>query len=160
MRNTGPTEGQRYWFTQKGFPDFDTYFADYSDLNVSEFQDIYPERRFAEDELRARKLIQGVNKRRRELNEGKELGGHQCYIVFWNVFREAYELDARVASDPLYDRGLAYPFGLFKNSIDCEACMREFEDELKWFYGEYLPLMAELDCYDWADAPGWGGSDD
>lgn len=156
-RQIGPAIGQKYWFTKVGSTDSYEYRADHFDLNVFEVRGGYPEERYAEAELRARRLITGVNERRRELNAGKELGGHQCYIVYWNVFREAYELDARVASNPLYAQGEAYPFGLFKNSEDCEKCMREFEDELRWFYEEYLPLMAELDDYDWSEAPGWRG---
>ena len=151
-RQTGPAKGQKYWFAHISCADFYTYDADSYDLDISRYRGVYPEERFAEAELRARKLIVGVNERRRELNEGKEFEECKCYIVFWNVSGLDFCEGSNQASAP----GFAHPFGLFKNSTDCETCMREFEDELKWFYKDYLPLMAELDDYDWADAPGWG----
>lgn len=163
-RQTGPAKGQKYWVAQVRTPGFDahtesyTYDAHPTVLNVCEFRDIYPEERFAEAELRARKLIQAVNKRRRELNEGKEFGDRKSYIGF-GAFSGLDVWDASyVANTP----GLAYPFGLFKDFSDCEMCAHEFEGELEWFYEEYIPLMEELDDYDWADAPGWDGvsSDD
>lgn len=154
-RQTGPAKGQKYWFVQNRMTNYFTCDSDQTDFDVFRHSDIYPEERFAEAEIRAIKLIVDVNKRRRELNEGKEFGDHQCYIVFWNVSRLDFCEGSNQASAP----GFAYPFGLFKNSVDCETCIHEFEDELEWFFKDYLPLMAELDDYDWADAPGWGEED-
>ena len=152
-RQTGPAKGQQYWFAHIDYADFYAYDADSYDLDISRYRGIYPEERFAEAELRAMKLIQAVNKRRRELNEGKEFGDRKCYIVFCR----SSGVEAWEESNPLYARVNAYPFGLFKDYADCKKCIREFTDELEWFYNEYLPLMEELDDYDWADTPGWGG---
>ena len=154
VRQTGPAIGQAYWFTQISNTDAFNYDADDFDLNVFKFRGGYPEERFAKAELRAMKLIQAVNRRRRELNEGKEFDEYKFCIVFTSIS----EVSVWVPSRSLYDRGLAYPFGLFKDSLDCETCINEFEDELDWFFRDYFPIMEELDDYDWADAPGWGES--
>ena len=156
-RQTGPALGQTYWIDRLMSVASYVYKADDFDLNVSQFRDIYPEERFAEAELRAKKLITSVNKMRRELNGGKEFGSYEFYIVYCNVFGKVYGLDIRTASDPLYDRGNAFPFGLFKTTLDCKTCISEFGDELEWFFKEYLPLMEELNDYDWSQAPGRGG---
>ena len=160
-RQTGPAIGQRYWCARAGTPGFAaytgayTYTANPTVLDICKFRDIYPEKRFAEAELRARELIQAVKNRRRELNEGKEFEDHKCYIVFWNAF----ELDFCEGSIQGSAPGFAYPFGLFKDSLDCETCIDEFEDDLDWFFRDYFPIMEELDDYDWADAPGWREED-
>ena len=151
-RQISPAMGQRYWFAKIGYTDFYTYNADPFDFDIVKLCDIYPEERFAEAELRAKELIRAFNKRRRELNEGKEFWDRSYYIEYWDIPGSINWESTRSKCV----RGVAYPFGLFKDSADCETCMREFEDELKWFYKEYLPLMEELDDYDWADAPGWG----
>ena len=153
-RQKGPAKGQTYWFAHIDYADSYTYDADYFDSDVFRFRGIYPERRFAEAELKANELIQAVNRRRRELNEGKEFDEYKFCIVFTSIS----EVSVWVPSRSLYDRGLAYPFGLFKDSLDCETCINEFEDELDWFFRDYFPIMEELDDYDWADAPGWGES--
>ena len=151
-QQTGPAIGQRYWLARIGFPGLYEYTADDLDSDMIKFRNIYPEERFAEAELRANKLIIGVNKRRREMNEGKEFGDRKYYIVCASNSR----LRAWDTSISSCVRGYAYPFGLFKDPVDCETCIREFKDELKWFYEDYLLLMEELDNYDWAEQPGWG----
>lgn len=151
-RQAGPAEGQRYWIVRPQHVARLLYSADVFDIEVDNYNDLYPEKRFAEAELRAKKLIRGVNKQRRELNEGKELSDRTHRIIFWPG---SGLLDVWGSSDQAYLRDSAYPFGLFKDSADCEMCVHEFEDELKWFYKDYLQLMEELDDYDWADAPGW-----
>ena len=152
-RQTGPAKGQTYRVDLLSTVAPYVYGADDFDLKVCKYRDLYPEERFAEAELRAKELIVGVNKRRRELNEGKESGERKCYIVYMSVTG----LDVWGESRPSHNPGFAYPFGLFKDSSDCNTFIHEFKDELEWFYKEYLPLMEELDDYDWADAPGWGG---
>ena len=151
-RQKGPAKGQTYWFAHIDYADSYTYDADYFDSDVFRFRGIYPERRFAEAELKANELIQAVNRRRRELNEGKEFGKRKYHIVYLSNS----ELGMRETSKSSYDLDSAYPFGLFKDSADCNACIHEFKDGLEWFYRDYLPLMLALDVYDWADAPGWG----
>ena len=151
-RQTGPAIGQQYWIHRLISVAPYVYKADDFDINAGKYRDLYPEERYAEAELRAMELIQGVNKRRRELNEGKEIGNYKYYIVYLNKS----DLGTWESSNLLYARGNAYPFGLFKDSADCKMCIHDFDGELKWFFTEYLPLMAELDDYDWADAPGWG----
>ena len=151
-RQTGPAIGQRYWIAHISRPGIHTYDAEPYDLEVCTNGSIYPEERFAEAERRARRLIAGVNKRRRELNEGKEFGDRSYYIEYWDIPGSINWESIRSKCA----QGVAYPFGPFKDFADCEMCVREFEDGIKWFSEEYLPLMAELDDYDWADAPGWG----
>ena len=139
-RQTGPAIGQQYWIHRLWTVSPHEYNADGFDINVDKYNDLYPEERFAEAELRAMQLIVSVNKRRRELNEGKEFEDRQYYIEYWDIPGSVNWESTRSK----YARGVTYPFGLFKNSVDCETCMHEFEDELEWFSEEYLPLMAEL----------------
>ena len=152
-RQTGPAIGQTYWIDPSVCVALLEYNADDYDLKVRKYRELYPEERFAEAELRARKLIVSVNKRRRELNEGEESEDGKFFIDFWSG------LDVWGESKPEYSLWQSYPFGLFKDPADCIKCIHEFKDELEWFYKEYLPLMAELDDYDWAEAPGWGGEE-
>ena len=147
-QQSGPEIGQTYWFAQVDYADSYAYNASRFDLDICKYASIYPEERFAEAELRAKELIQSVNKRRRELNAGKESGERKFYIVY----RSVSGLDVWGESNQSHNPGFSYPFGLFKDIADCKTCISEFEGELEWFFKEYLPLIAELDEYDWSEA--------
>ena len=84
-RQTGPAKGQTYWFALNGCSRFYEYHADHFDLAVSNHAGMYPEERFAEAEIRAIKLIAAFNKRRRELNGGRELGDRSYYVAYWDI---------------------------------------------------------------------------
>ena len=134
-----PKDGSTYWFVS----DFDVsglgWASDRFDKQRAEHLILYKTRQEAKDELRARRLILAVNSRRRELNA--ECDSNSNYrLALSNPEGPIY---ASYLGDviPLWNYAIAHPFGIFRTEEIAGEVIREFKDDLIWYFIEYLPFI-------------------
>ena len=131
-----PQVGDRYWSVASDVGlNYQTYEEDYVDQQLAEMGNMFCTKEEAKAEVRARKLIVAVNKRRKELNGDwvpvfSELSQFKYMITFRHGIQK-FEV-ATVATT-----NTATPFGYFKNKDDLKTVIGEFKDDLTWYFTEY-----------------------
>ena len=112
--------------------------GDLFDRRQQSIGNVYRTQKAAEGAFRAQKLIAAVAKRRKELNGDwkqdwfADSGCEKYYIRYRNN-----ELSPVGTSQECRDS----IFGAFKSVRAVQTIIDEFEDELTWYFAEYLPSI-------------------
>lgn len=86
--------------------------------------------------LRAQKLIAAITKRRKELNGNWKLNWEDPKTK-WAILH----LDGNLNPDVVLIHNRVSPFGIYKNFRSAYTIIKEFRDELCWYFYEYIVEM-------------------
>ena len=131
-----PQIGDRYyWTTIYGSLQDKIFEGNPDEKTLISNGNVYRTKQGALDAVRAQKLIAAVARRRKELNgdwvpvdENKDFDGY-CIVYYegdYITFNSAY-LNVTGAT-----------FGIYKDRECVRTIIEEFQDELKWYFTEYI----------------------
>lgn len=135
-----PQEGDEYWIVNDAGVVVDSHYIDsWIDSQRISMGNMFRSREDALNYLRARKLTVAVNRRRRELNgdwrpDWNNRFNRKHYLMFDN---QSHCFDWLYSSSDISSPA----FGYFQKSSDVLTVAKEFEDELIWYFTEYLPSL-------------------
>lgn len=134
-----PQDGDEYWYisTLTGPKASEGMWEDHSFYHgLLEVGNCYRTEQEAKDALRAQKLIAAVAKRRKELNGEWKPNWSRGDKKYFIEYRKEY-----LYVNHFLSICSVSPFGYFKSSCRAVAIIDEYEDELLWYFTEYLPSI-------------------
>ena len=113
-----------------------------SDQRSFELGNLYRTKEEVENKVRATRLEAAIARRRKELNGEWVLdwsGAQNNYHIYYSRYWEPEGETLRVACTVNYVFTTA--FGFYKSRDDAKTIIEEFEEELRWYFTEYLPSI-------------------
>lgn len=132
IKKTWPLEGNKYWFVDLNGKESYTYFYKDDGKNPLPMGNIYYTKQDARNAIRAQKLVTAIARRRKELNGDWVIDwdGNQTQ---WYIDRYNMTIEPEIATSDMPS-----PFGLYQLKTSVDIIIDEFEEELEWYFSEYI----------------------
>ena len=128
-------EGEHYWYVEyKGYVSEEIETLDMIDDDLYNVANYYSDKNVANDNARADALMRKL--RRYAAEHGGIVNGYEpCYSIFYSVHGDRPSV--------LTLSGKHKYLGMigFKSERDCENAIKEFYDELMWYFNHYRPQL-------------------
>ena len=107
---------------------------DNTDIGAVEIGNCFSTEEEALDTVRALKLIKNIKEERQKLNGDWNIKGKrkEAWYIFFDYVGQ------RFGCDWTYGYPVESAFGIYKNSYDALEVADKYEDELKWYFNEFL----------------------